>query len=123
MRAQQSGSHGKKEERLWPMRGAPLAGSRHFQSRSDVVPVAGVEPARCRHRRILSFAGHTEDDAYKEKMTELVPLEKCRNINALSVSSRKKPVPQELLLKCNFGAKKGNRRSIGGPSKIHVHGH
>ena len=55
-----------------------------------LVPVAGVEPARCRHRRILSFARHTEDDANKEKITELAALEKCRNINALSASSRKK---------------------------------
>ena len=55
-----------------------------------LVPVAGVEPARCRHRRILSFARHTEDDASKEKITELAALEKCRNINALSASPRKK---------------------------------
>lgn len=34
-----------------------------------MVPVAGVEPARCRHRRILSYSSHSEPNGLNRNKT------------------------------------------------------
>ena len=53
--------------------------SKRYKACSDVVPVAGLEPARCRHRWILSYLLHTEYKRTQPPMEVVDGHQKARN--------------------------------------------
>ena len=84
--------------------------------RPYMVPVAGLEPARCCHQWILSFILRLEVDTIPRNRAELIASKKAPNFGEFYTQYENSPIFQGFMIHGRFDAKKGIWRDIGGTS-------